>query len=331
MPQMSQTRGQIGGSAAYRTRMLSVGKLLQRARRVNTRMTQEQAAKAAGFRSKTYLSQIEAGIKIPPPDTAARLARVVGLTPAQMRKAGFEEAADELAELLEIFGSYVEEDGDRAILTQIKALSEDQRRALFALLKVLPAAVPVALVSLLRRVPKRSGLVAAGGATVATVGVAAALAITLTPTSPGQHDGAPLGNQPPGPGVAVSPSGPSHRSKAPRRERVQPPTQPPSWPPTRPPTFLPALPTPLLPTRPLPPVAGGKPLPRPGTDDGGPGKPGGIGNGSANHGHADEGVPRPPVHVPPPVKPGPRPHKSCTLDIAVRPIVRLCVGQKTEA
>lgn len=153
--------------------MISLGKMIQRARQVNSGMTQAEAARAAGFRSKVWWGQIEEGVRDPPPDTAARMARIVGLTPGQLRKAGQEDAACELAEILDIFGPFVGDGADRELVARIGALSEEQRKALFTLLKLFPA-IPIDLVTLLRWRP-RPVMVASSGAAA----LAAALAIWL--------------------------------------------------------------------------------------------------------------------------------------------------------
>lgn len=133
--------------------MIGVGRLLQQARKLNTTLTQEEAAKAAGYRSKTWWAQIESGIRYPPPETVARMARVVGVTPDQLRKIGQDDAAAELADLLDLFGPYAGDREDLELLAKIKELREDQREALFVLLRLSPVLV-IVLISTVPAVAK---------------------------------------------------------------------------------------------------------------------------------------------------------------------------------
>lgn len=200
----------------YGTDMVTAGRLLQKARQINTGMTQAEAAKAAGFRSHTWLAQIEAGIRVAPPDTLARMARVVQVTPTQLRKIGEDAAADELEELLDLFGPYVSDSGDLELLARIKALDEEQRKALFVLLKVLPSAVPVALVSALHRRPGKRAT-AAGLAAALTAG--AATAVGVADFGSGERQGAlPAVSRPASPPSA----GPGAPGKWPPGERPPP-------------------------------------------------------------------------------------------------------------
>lgn len=272
--------------------MGNMGKLIQRARQINTGLTQEQAAKAAGFRSKTYWSQIEEGTRTPPADTAARMSRVVGLTPAQLRKTGNPAAADELAEILNVFGPYIGDGADRELVTRIRALSDEQRKALFVLLKVIPSAAPVAVAlgTLFRRRPRSVLLGAAASGTAATAAVALAVWLPWpmdTGQQPGQQPeviGTPRQRRP----AAVAPPRPSPHRERPGATR----------PGTRPGVGkIRGTSRPVVRTteshRPAPVLS------------------------------ADPGLP--PVVVDPPPKVVVRQTPRCTVRVAVRPVVHLCV------
>jgi transcriptional regulator with XRE-family HTH domain len=195
--------------------MESMGRLLQLARQINTGMSQAEAARAAGFKSKVYWGQIEAGIKLPPAGTGARMARVVGLTPAQLKKAGQGDAADELAEILDIFGPFVGDGADRELVTRIGELSEEQRKALFTLLKLLPSVIPVGLATLFRWRPRPKALVASSAGTAASL--AMALAVIWLPGSPGDQTDQPGVSELPrqrGPTVEAPPARPRQKPGA---------------------------------------------------------------------------------------------------------------------
>lgn len=87
-----------------------LGSTIRQARHINTGYTQREAAVEARM-SKDWWAQIESGLKDPPVETFARMCRVVGLTPAQIKDP---EVAQELTNLLETFGPHVPSPGTEA-------------------------------------------------------------------------------------------------------------------------------------------------------------------------------------------------------------------------
>ena len=194
--------------------MDQVGKLIRHARHLNGGMTQEEASRAAGFKSKVWWGQIEAGVRDPPAGTTARMARVVGLTPRQLRMVGEDAAADELGEILELFGPFVRNEAEVELVAKIRSLSDEQRKALFVLLKVLPASAPVLLAGILGGKIRRAlaGAVLFGGAAAAvTTGAVVVLSPGDQPGNGGAETVVPRAPQPgfevPRPGRRPRPTG----------------------------------------------------------------------------------------------------------------------------
>ena len=197
--------------------VVKTGKLLKRARQVNTGLTQAQAASAAGF-SGVYWAQVESGIKTPPADTLARMSRVVGVTPAQLRKVGAEDAAGELEDVLDLFGPYEGDKADLELVARIRSLSAEQRKALFTLLKVLPASVPVIAAGLLSGGSKR--LIPGSAGVVGAVALAAA-ALLLWPLGQPSHRSPELAQPVPSVTAAPPENAPEPEPRKPRHRAAE--------------------------------------------------------------------------------------------------------------